>query len=112
MLALPAADLATIAEYRRGWPTPRLTLLFCDLLPDRGVPVPERDPQYHEALVEKLRAEHSRLVRDAVERDGAGCLVVDLGGSSMAVFRKAATAVERALQLQREVARHNIGRPE
>jgi class 3 adenylate cyclase len=67
---------------------------------------------HREALRLKLRDEHARLLRDAVDADGAGLLLVQLEDAVLAVFSEADRALQTALRSRREADRWNCNRPE
>src|SRR5438046_10431372 len=102
-IAVAQEDLEAIRKFCSARPTHALAALFIDRL-RRGVDsalVWDSEP-YRSALDARLRAECSRLARDAVEMGDAGVILAAEGDSLLAGFSDAGSAVTAVLRTHRD----------
>lgn len=111
LLTLGAPDLARIVAFCCVSQRTDLTLMFADLVPTGRRDSGGEQPKTTSERSARLCDEYISEVGKSIERDGAGCLVAQLGNSVLAVFLEARIAVERAQEIQREIARENERRP-
>ncbi len=107
LLSLSPSDLTSVDEYRKRKNTAVLTIMFTDI--EGFTALTERKG---ETYVHALHEEHDRILVEAIEEDSAGVVIKFIGDSIMAVFAEPATAVERALLIQRRLAEFNAAHPD
>lgn len=107
LLSLSPSDLTSVDEYRKRKNTAVLTIMFTDI--EGFTALTERKG---ETYVHELHQEHDRILVEAIEGDSAGVVIKFIGDSIMAVFAEPATAVERALLIQRRLAEFNAAHPD
>jgi hypothetical protein len=113
VLQLCEADVEAIRAFLAARRSARLAVLFSDLRPFAAAEPPAtRSADYRESLVAKLRREHLRVLRDVVEAEATGRLLVEFEDSLLALFTDPAQAVACGLRSLREFERLNRGRPE
>ncbi len=111
--------LENVTEFLVGRPTPReapapeptragssITILFTDM--EGSTPLTQR---VGDAAAQELVRVHNTIVREALMAHG-GSQIKHTGDGIMASFPAASYALECAIAIQREFARHNESRPE
>ena len=96
--------LVELAEaYRQRKSTSVLAIIFTDiagstqLLDNLG-----------QVAFERLREEYDEQFCTIIEKGDAGCVIKSLGDGALAVFSEPSVAVERCVQVQRELGRHQF----
>lgn len=105
---LGAGDLERVDAFRREKFSSVLVIMFTDI--EGFTALTER---HGDERVMALLEDHTRMMAEIVERGRAGRYIKNVGDAMLAVFAEPSLAVERALEIQREIARRNAAcRPE
>ena len=95
-------QLAMIDEFRKRRNASVLTIMFTDMKGFTAL-TEEKGEEYTGRIVDL----HDALLTKTIEAGGAGKVLRYIGDSVMAIFSEPSTAVERALQIQSEIAKFN-----
>ncbi len=106
-LGLTAKEFKNIENFRKSRKSAVLTIMFTDIQGFTAL-----TEKRGESYVHRLHEEHDRIVTDCVERNGAGIVIKYIGDSVMAIFSEPTAAVERALQIQKQIREFNRENPE
>ncbi len=91
-----------VAEsYRQRKSTSVLSIVFTDIANSTALREDLGEREY-----EKIREEHDKYLTHKIEEDDAGVVVKSTGDGVLAVFSEPSTAVEKLLQIQREMIHH------
>jgi serine/threonine protein kinase/class 3 adenylate cyclase len=96
---LTAHDVQAADEFRRRHQVSVLTVLFTDIEDSTSLLEKLGEREYA-----RLRGQHDRLVRSAIERE-AGICIKQLGDGFLAVFSEPSSAVECAMEIQKNITR-------
>lgn len=99
-------DLRRVDRFRREKLSSVLVVMFTDI---EGFTVMAE--KHGDAHVMRLLDEHNEILIEAIERDNAGCYIKNIGDAILAVFTAPSAAVDRALEIQRKLARRNAQAP-
>lgn len=88
-------------EYRRRKTTSVLAIVFTDIANSTAL-----REQLGEVYYERLREEYDSGFSRIIENEEGGAVVKSTGDGALAVFAEPSTAVERCLQVQRELGGH------
>ena len=105
--ALTPTDLSPIDQFRSRHQTAVLVVLFTDLQGST-----ELAEKRGETYARSVRQNHDQMLREIIERDGAGTCIKNIGDALMCIFAEPTTAVERAIQIQEALAAYNAAHPD
>ena len=95
-------ELDPIEEFRRCHKTAVLVIMFTDLKSSTQLAEQEGEIQSQE-----LRERHDEILRSIIQRNDAGRIIKTIGDSFMCIFAEPTAAVDCAVSIQRELAKHN-----
>ena len=96
------ADLPRVEEFCNRHRTAMLVVLFTDLA--ASTDLAERRGEVH---AQTIRQRHDHMLREIIERDGAGECLKTIGDALMCIFAEPSAAVERAVEIQETLAHYN-----
>lgn len=100
---LADVDLSKVEQFARSKRTSVLVILFDDM--HASTALKQRiTSQLDEEAFQDIRREHDQIVTNAVTREYAGQIIKSTGDGILAVFSEPSTAVELAIEIQRQLS--------